>query len=303
VDIFSALAGILANPATPINGHAPQDLIISPAFVRGNLTDATLDDQLQNVIPFDLLSHIQIINNTQVQVGAGTSPGTGVNSPLTITLGGRRRQITAPLVATASGAVGPRYLILDATATGVKTFTTYNSGAMPGGSTAPALSQYQYLAGTYWWDGAVLRSTTVDTSMVASLTSDNVKLIVASAQGTAINTAITGDNAIHQNAAVPTTSFWLVKPATIVIINTFAWAAVAAGGHTAYAILDGGAVTANAILVAGYTAPSGQDARSNITVLSLGTGLHTITQQVYAPTGNNITPNGAGCAVHVLIFM
>jgi hypothetical protein len=149
--------------------NAAAALAIQPALLRPVATDAALGDVLANFIPADTLSRLAKTGTAQITLAAGTNPQ-GASSPYAAIVAGRQRKITAPVVATASGAAGVRYAVLDLSAAVGPGLALLSP--MP--ATLAGLSSFQAAIAAYRFDGTALWDDVVDLTLLANLPSSAV---------------------------------------------------------------------------------------------------------------------------------
>lgn len=287
------LSAILAGTAVgTYNGENAANIIASPTIMKSVATDVSLAHMLSTYLFPDTLSRISVS-------GATVSLAASGSNPLPITLQGRQREATSALTATATGAAGLRYLIADCSAAGVTPWSLISP--MP---TSNSVAPYQYVLEAYWFDGTVLRTTTIDTSNVASIASGNVRDETVVAQGTGGVISVTGTGAYQINPAVPVVDFWLPKPATLKIFNS----GVAATPTTSKAIfigagLDGTGTNWALVPINNATGAADYSGGGNTAIIpSVSAGHHTIQQNIISTAGTICNPLGYACAVYIEIM-
>jgi hypothetical protein len=289
-DIFGLAGGSYIGVPTTVNGKDLSLFDVHPGLVRRVATDAALGDVLYNLIPGDLLPNLSVS-------GAVVTLAASVSQPRTIIIQGRQREVTSAITATATGAAGQRFLIADTSTAGTATWAFIspmptNNSVLPG----------QEVIATYWYDGTILRLTTVDTSTILSISSDNVKSVWVLAQGTGNSvTTVAGSSSYITNPVVPLTDFWLAKPATIELFNVYEVAFNSSNAGVFVAATIDGVNYAN-VPVGAATGASNYAGGCNMQpVFNVSAGHHYISQNIIANSGTNVFPLGVGCAVYAKI--
>lgn len=292
VDTPTVLEGGYLGTSTTVNGINLGNIYVHTDMSKDVATDASLGDMAENVGAQNIMA---LIRNGVA--GATVTIGADVNNPVPIAIQGRRRKITAPISATASGGAGVRYVIASCATAGVGTWSLIVSPS-------PAVAAFQQVLAVIWWDSATLQAgTAIDFSQLFSAPSTSLLLEGANAVGTipaAGYPTITGSSAWQAIAGMPSTLFYLPKPATADVRLVASWAVPSASSSNQFrAVID---ATPEGLPIFVSPTASGGNATGCVCyrrASKIPAGIHSLTIQAFVTTGQTLGILSDLCSVYL----